>query len=166
MTEDEGRLLEAVNLAHDASTRRANISAEVFKAAAIGSGSYTHALVAAISTIGGLHAPLEQTMQFLSLDNPVAAIDISKIPGWGSSFERGHKDPIWLEVDYILKDRFPQMYDKIDSVTNEFQRLGKNIYPNPSAYTAATCLILGVPEKIATYIFIAARLQGWTKLML
>lgn len=169
LTEDEERLLESLTSAHRKSTFRDNASTVSVLNAAMGSGDLSKAIVAGIMTLGDNHAPLEQTYRFLSQDNPAKGVAWNleigdKIPGWGNSFVKGMYDPFWLGVHEILHARFPRISDKIDAVTNELHARGKHVFPNPSAYTAATAIVLGLPAKLAVYLFIGARLDAWSHL--
>jgi citrate synthase len=164
---DRQSLLRACLAAHRASAERPNISSETLRRAFAGSGSYTSALAAALSTLGGLHAPLAATVSFLAAAEPwkqvKGALEAGqRIPGWGSSFAKGGKDPLWLEVDGILAAEFPELTAKIEAVTMALHQAGKRIYPNPSCYTAATALALGMHPALAPWIFVAGRLDAWT----
>jgi|GEM_PF-1772651 len=164
----EMALFCAVQDAHYQSTFRDNLSTTAVKLAAYGSGDYTKALAAALSTLGGVHAPLVQTHQFLSCDDPPMAARHAldngvRIPGWGSSFSKGAPDPLWEKVAALLKEHWLPMYEKIDMVTAVLRMAGKDIHPNPSAYTAATAIILGMRADLAPYLFVAGRLQGWSE---
>ncbi len=114
LTKDEGELLREMYAAHHASSFRANPASVAAQIAASASGSYVQALIAALSTIGGAHAPLIQTVEFLL--NPDAA-EIARerlalkqqVVGWGSSFAKGMKDPIWLKVDAMIAKINPDL---------------------------------------------------------
>jgi hypothetical protein len=41
---------------------------------------------------------------------------------------------------------------------------GKHLNPNPSAYTAAVAIVVGLPAPLTPYLFIAARLDSWCNL--
>lgn len=164
----EKALLRAVLDAHYHSTFRDNLSTVAVKLSACGSGDYTKALAAALSTLGGVHAPLVQTHQFLSCEDPPMAarrlLDAGlKVPGWGSSFVKGEKDEKWLPVEKLLAEHWWPLYEKIDMVTAVLRMSGKDLHPNPSAYTAATAIILGMKADLAPYLFVAGRLQGWSE---
>lgn len=164
----ESLLLELVHEAHVASCGRHNVSRDLFEAGAFGSGSYVNGLIAALASLGGPHGPIEQTVAVLQDPDQIGQMLAfgGKVPGWGNSFEKGHKDPLWLTVDECLKLNFSEMSTRLESITDELHRAGKNLYPNPSAYTSATALIVGLPARTAAYLFIHARLDGWTKLYL
>ena len=61
----------------------------------------------------------------------------------------------------------PQEFaDKIDAITRYLHEKEKNIFPNPSTYTAACAIILKVPTDVAPYLLILGRLGGWSALAL
>jgi citrate synthase len=109
------------------------------------------------------------TIIFLSLDDPGGMVGKilsagGKILGWGGTFQKDAPDPIWAPVDQLLTRHWPVIGDKLDSVTDELHRHGKILWPNPSAYTAATCITIGLPAPLAPYLFIAGRLSAWTQI--
>ena len=160
----------ALSKAHDISARRQNMSTVAMVNAAIGSGSYANGIAAACLSVGGVHAPLAESMALLSLDDPVAKVKQllaagSRVPGWGNSFIKGKPDPDWLEVDRMLAADWPDLYSKIADVTKFLHKNGKQVFPNPSTYTAAVALLVGMQPKLAAYLFIAGRLRAWTEII-
>jgi citrate synthase len=167
LNESEVALLDAVLKAHDASARRDNISTVNLKNAAIGSGRYTNALVAALSSIGGPHGPVLEAMGFIDGGRVDEYLDFGfKIPGWGNSFVKGQPDPIWSDVDSLLNEHWKAMHSRLEAVTKELHGAGKNVFPNPGGYTAAAALILGLPAEIASWLFVAGRLNAWSEMSL
>lgn len=164
------QLLDALNTAHEQSALRHNFSHDALILASLGSGSYVQAITAAIMTIGGTHAPLLDTYRVLS----VPAEDVStsvqafvkagvKVPGWGNGFIKDVADPIWGEVDALLRESDAALMKKVDLITEALHAAGKRIYPNPSCYTAAAALVLGMPRDAIPFLFISGRLPAWTK---
>lgn len=171
LNETEVELYELVREAHYHSCFRQNSSSVTVVNAYGGSGSFSKAIAAGLLTLGGKHAPLREVIGILASEygESVAAHHIkekTQIQGWGNSFIRGERDPVWLRVDDCLKEKFPEMYEKITKITKVLHDNGKDVYPNPACYTAALVLLLEVPPQIAEYIFIEARLVGWTQLIL
>jgi citrate synthase len=165
----EQYLLGALFKAHRASSFRSNPSSVAAANAALGSSDIGKAIAAAILTLGGKHAPLEQTMAFLSLEHPELAVERllakkEKVPGWGGSFQKDGIDPFWSDVDASLRKWYLQLSQKLEDVTKELHRQGKFIYPNPSAFTATVAIALRVPAKLLVYLFIAARLDAWAEI--
>lgn len=166
----EAKLLELVLEAHHHSVFRENMSSIALKLSAAGSRSYTGALIGALSTLGELHGPIEKTTKFLALPAPWFAVprflaDGRKVPGWGNSFVRGQKDPAWLPVDACLAAVFSDLFTKLERVTIALDGCGKKIFPNPSAYTAAAALALGIPAGLAPWLLVRGRVDGWTELL-
>jgi citrate synthase len=166
---EEAGLLEALLRAHHQSSFRDNASSVVVANAASGSADVGKAIAAGILTLGGKHAPLEQTVEFLGLPRPADHVarmlkSGTKIPGWGGTFQKDQPDQIWHEVDLFIMSLAPELSAKLVSVTVELERHGYNLYPNPSAYTAAAALVLGVPAKLAVYLFIAGRVNAWAQI--
>lgn len=165
LTEPEQKLLNLCLEAHAQSVHRDNISTVTLKNAAIGSMNYTTSLCAALSTLGGTHAPILQSVMALiePMENIKRVIEMGgKIPGWGSSFEKEGIDPIWAPLADLLAKEFPEMHGKIEEITQELQRHGKMLWPNPSIHTAATGIVLRIPGPIIPWLFVHGRLLSWT----
>lgn len=168
-TPSEEQLLDALLRAHHESTFRNNPSTAAVTNAAAGSGCLSSAIAAGILCIGAKHAPLKRTVEFL--DQPFPSIEMplilgrnERVPGWGGTFQKDMIDPIWAEVDNLLRKFRPELAGRLDSVTAEFAALGKSLYPNPSAYTACVAITIRLPAKLAPYLFIAGRLSAWTQI--
>jgi citrate synthase len=166
---EEQILLDALFRAHAESAFRPNISAVAVANAAAGSGDIAKAIIAGILTLGGKHAPLEQTFHFLALDRPSQRVFSmleagQKVPGWGGTWQKDGPDPLWTGVEILLRQYYPDLAFKLDEVSEELLRQGKRLYPNPSAYTAAVALTLGMPARLAVYLFIAARMDAWARI--
>lgn len=151
--------------AHAQSALRQNISTSVLSQSAFGSLDYTKSLIAALSTVGGIHAPLLETWNVLQA--PIGDIEKvidagGKIPGWGSSFEKGKPDEIWTPVETHLREHFTAITDRIDAITHLLQSKGKNLFVNASCLTAATGIALGIPPQLLPYLFIRGRLDNWS----
>lgn len=168
-TVNDERLLLCLNAAHEASALRRNLSHEALILATVGSGSYIQAITAALMTLGGAHAPLVETCLLLQADHPenwvASAVPCgARVPGWGNGFVKDGPDPLWAELDQMLRDEGSAYYmGKVDAVTAALHALGKMIYPNPSCYTAIVALTLGLPPSASPYLFVAARLPKWTQ---
>jgi citrate synthase len=161
---EEKQLLDALYRAHQRSVFRDNPSSVTIANAAFGSGDLAKALAAGLLTIGGAHAPISETIEFLNQPMPQITIPFlietnKKVPGWGGTFQKDGPDSVWDEVNSLI----PQSVgSKIDAVTKTLHEHAKFIFPNPSAYTAATAIALSMPVQLAPYLFIAARLAPWT----
>jgi hypothetical protein len=167
LTPGEAKLLEAVLTAHHASTQRDNISTIVLKSTFQGSWSFQQALAAAILTFGGAHGPVEQTMALLDNDHVEKAVQETlglglKVTGWGSSVE----DDIWQGVGDRVLEGWPVLGRRIRTVTRLLHESGKMVEPNPSCWTAAMNIALGVPRHLALWPVLQGRLSGWAEILL
>lgn len=165
-TDRQKELYEAVMRAHGASAHRKNCSTLGLLNAYAGSGDYVQAIIGALATLGGKHAPLLETYRILISNSTTEGIGpfVGKIEGWGNSFEKGHPDPIWSAVEECL-DAFP-IGARIRYITEALHAAGKLVYPNPSAYTAAAAIVLNMPPEIMPFLFIGGRLASWSQLIL
>jgi citrate synthase len=166
MTPEHYELLEQLFAAHHRSCFRDNPSSVAVMLSAHASGDLAKAISCAIATMGARHAPVEATVQFLSLENPeleVASIlkRGRKVPGWGGTFQKDLPDPLWAKVNELIPE---PLQDKLAAVTAMLHQYGKLIWPNPSAYTACVAIVLGMPPKLAPYLFIHGRLTGWAQI--
>jgi citrate synthase len=168
-TDNERRLLDALFLAHHQSAFRDNPSSVTVINAAAGSGDLGKAIAAAILTMGAKHAPLEATVGFLLLESPALMVPNMlkagiKVPGWGGTFQKDAPDPIWADVARLLAANWPILAAKLGLVSVTLRQHGKVLCPNPSAYTAAVAIAIGLPAKLAPYLFAASRLSAWAQI--
>ena len=169
--EREHALLTALWDAHQAVALRGNASGEAFTIAYAGSGDYTKALAGALATLGGKHGPIVRTFYVLTWDG--SAVDLANqaaigvtVDGWGNSILKGRDDPDFLLVRDHLENIDQKMVERIDAITGALHSRGKRIYPNPSCWTAATAITVGLPAELSPYLFIAARLPVWSRAVL
>jgi citrate synthase len=168
-TDNERALLDALFEAHHRSAFRDNPSSVTAINAAAGSGDLSKAIAAAILTTGAKHAPLSSTVEFLLLESPALMVPNilsagRKVPGWGGTFQKDVGDPIWAEVARLLAASWPHLAAKLGFVSVTLRRHGKALCPNPSAYTAASAIAIGLPATLAPYLFAAARLSAWAQI--
>jgi citrate synthase len=169
----ELELLDALSEAHNKSTFRQCPSTIALQCAAQGSGSLYQSLAAALVAFGGRHGPVEQTYELLesayaceTLVNDLLAKG-EKIPGWGSSFvQSGQGDPHWHQVDQVLIHYFEPFRWRMTKFTDALHTRGRMILPNPSAYTALTAIIVGMPKRLSPYLLIMGRLSAWAEIFL
>lgn len=169
LSEKEQALLDSVLAAHRESCFRENISSVAVKMAAAAKVSMFQSFAAALSTLGGMHGPVEQTHRLLAADGPameaMAYLDRGeKVPGWGNSFYRGIPDPLWKEAASLLETHFLSISNAISDVTALLYVRGFKLFPNPSAYTAAAGIALGMTEHLSAYLLIEGRSSGWAEL--
>lgn len=169
LNEEEAILVKALHEAHYESCFRDNASSIAVAMAADASHDLGKAIIAGLSTLGGKHAPIEETVRFLSQASAVSQVGSllkrgKKIPGWGGTFQKGSEDPIWREVSQLIGQQHPELHNRMKDVTLELKEYGKTLWPNPSAYTACVAITLGLPAEIAPYLFIFPRLTGWVEI--
>lgn len=165
---NELSLLNATLAAHAESAARGNVSHQVLQATAVASGHYANAIAGALLTLGAVHGPLVQTWHLLAVANPQRkAADMVaaglRVPGWGNSFHKGKPDPLWAGVAGMLERDFGAMHTTIENITASLHAAGKMLYPNPSCYTAAVAILLGMPAELCPYLFLRGRLDEWSK---
>jgi hypothetical protein len=167
----EQELLDLVLEAHAQSAQRNNISTSAVIQCAAGNGTYTNSIAAGLLTLGGTHAPLEQSYELLSSEYAVEGAKLMladgvRVPGWGNSFFRGEPDTLWNKVARWIEVNRPDLHKRISEVTAFLQSQGKDIYPNPSTYTAATAISLRIPAKCAAFLFLQGRLLSWSQIFM
>lgn len=170
----EEELVDHLLYAHAQAARRENISSTVVQVAFAGCGDAAAAVASALGTLGGVHAPIAATQWLLMDEAPVMAatellMQDRRVPGWGNSFVKG-PDTLFLHVDDCLREHWPAIGDMIDTLTrtiNAHQEAhGRSpIFPNPSCYTAAVAIALELPPALASWLFVAGRLETWGELM-
>ena len=168
LSEQQSHLVEACRKAHAATALRGNISHTTLVGAAMGSGDYFKSIAAALMTTGNLHAPLCQTYALLIDPNPIAMVENMlktgrKVPGWGNAFEKNEADPAWKQCAKLIEEYDGNLAKNISLITVMFHSLGKWIFPNPSCYTAATAICIGLPAEACGYLFLSGRLDAWTE---
>ena len=157
---------------HDQLARRNNLSTDLIAASALVEKDFGSACIAAIATLGGLHAPLEQTMYLLLVEDSVQIADniISsglRVPGWGSSFAKDHSDPLFDILDSKLSRIDDELYCKIVSITNLLlNKTKKRLFPNAACYTAACCIINDIDPRVALKTLVQGRIEAWSEIYL
>jgi citrate synthase len=165
--------MEVLNLLHDAHhlcIERNNASSAAVRHVAQSSGSFLNSMIAGIASLGDLHGPIPATCSFLQKAqfDPETTTRLwlaeGKIPGWGNSFIKDGPDPAFCRVHDYIWNNAPQWGNTADRVTLYLHGRGKRVYPNPSLYTAAVSIILGVPVEMSYWLFLRSRLDGWARL--
>lgn len=171
LSAQEDALIYETLAAHHRSALRANVSTVALQNAALGSNNYVQSIVAALVTLGGAHAPILNTIRFLRLPERERKESVEqhvvngwRVPGWGNSFVQGRPDPIWERVQQLLEKTWPDIWEAISKTTEWLHKLNKQVWPNPSAYTAAAAMALNIPEHLAEYLFVVGRISAWTAL--
>lgn len=155
ITPKERDLLTALRVANYNAAMRPNPSSQAVAMCAQSGVTFAQAVASACSTLGGHHAPIEKIYDTLE---QLPILPQGRIPGWGSSFEKGRPDPLYDLVDGILAEANEELHKDISDVTSSL--CGK-AFPNPGCYTAAVAITLGMPRSIAAYLFLSPRLDAW-----
>jgi len=151
------RLFNLLFQAHFECTFRDNCSTMALQQAAFGSGKLANGIIAALACLGETHGPIEEAYEVLKSNE----VREGTIPGWGNSFIRGEVDPAFLKVDQFIESTHPRLHSRLREITDTLHARGKQVFPNPAAYTAAAAIILGMPQNLAPLLFIQARTQAW-----
>ncbi len=171
LTEAEHDLLDSCLDAHAQSAKRQNISSVTVVNAFQGSRSYTNAIAAALSTLGEVHGPIPQAYRYLvSLEEPgrvyATMARAKRIPGWGSSFVRRKHDPVWLDVRERIMVQGSELSERIEQTTTVLHNAGKFVFPNAACWSAAVALTLRMPVEVSPWLFVAGRLESWSRMMM
>lgn len=169
LTPDELELWEALREAHYRSCFRGNPSTVALQCAAEGSGDFCRAVAAALMTLGGVHGPVEEVYGILVEGEAAVERYLGagrKLPGWGGSFMVNGRDEIWGKVERLLRERFEDEWAVVEAITLALRKRGIKAGPNPSAFTALTAIVLGMPPRLAPYLLVAARLDGWAEIFM
>lgn len=155
LTDDERVLLDELVEAHTKCSFRNNPSSIAMEAAASGSGSFLNGVAAACASTGGRHAPIGAVCDFLLRDDAIeAAKEMRRVPGFGYSFEdKGEFDGVMM----LIRRIHPTLARKMQLLQDALS----DVPANPSLYTAAAAIILGLPSPLADYLFIYSRLSAW-----
>lgn len=150
---------------HDVLATRENLSSQMISCAAKVEKDFGSACIMAIASLGGLHAPVEQAMKLLSDPNAIRTAEVllqdgSKVPGWGSSFVKGEKDPIFNTLEGMIYDYSMKLWCLIIDITDHL--CSKNIWPNAACYTAACCILNEIPPCVAVKTLIQGRIDSWS----
>jgi citrate synthase len=166
LVQEEVDLFFAVLAAHNASALRQNISAEVVRLAAAGSGNFGQSIAAGLLSLGGAHGPIEKAADVLMVDGLAKNLldRGERVPGWGSSFVKHGPDPIWAGVADRL-EAWPVATTML-RITNLLHEHGKHIWPNAACMTAASGIVLGMPPVVMPYLFLAGRLEAWSQIVM
>lgn len=160
-------LWEAVYKAQRASAK-ANPSVSKMLVNLVGqsSGSFIHALVAGLMSVGEKHGPIQKArdelLVYVSVEATTEAVQRGvKIYGFGNSFFKIKSDPCWTEVHDLLIRSYPVAFDILAGIQEGLQRAGKKIYPNPAGYSAAAAHGAGLLRGMEEVIFVIPRMQVW-----
>lgn len=166
------RLLDELMHVHSRLASRENFSSLLVGQCASVEKDYISSLAATLLTLGGVHGPTEQVVNFLEDDNKgndwvTSQIERSLlVPGWGSDFYKREPDPTFVLLSSYLCEDNPRVWAKIERTTSHFHALGKKLFPNAACYTAAVAITEGIPAEVSPYLLIKGRLEAWTAIYL
>jgi len=166
-SEEDKNLLEILMRCHaKASVLNNNISTVTFVNAARGSGNIYQSIIAGISCMGGVHAPVLQARDLIfNQDINVEALKEAiekgfKVPGFGNSFYKDKIDPSFQEFDDAIT--YTAQHEKLTRHEDVIEEVkGKKIYPNAAGYTALMADILKLPPGQEVWLVLAPRLASW-----
>lgn len=162
LNEGERMLVSLLLNAHLQCSLRSSCSTQAFAHASAGSRNFANGVIAALSSMGGPHAPFQDAYEVLT--GTRFMVPTVKTPGWGNSFVKGQADPAWVYVDAQLRNINPGISEKIDSITAALHKKRKMVFPNAACYTAAVCITVALPIELAPMFFIQGRIEGYAHL--
>ncbi len=159
---DEMTLVELLCEAH-ANAAELTMSASNQMASMMGQAGVDlkSAYIAALASIGGIHAPIEKIRSVLEWQTYTEGM----VPGWGNSFHKGVPDPN-CETLAAMLGGWKDMDSRINSITAMLHERGKMIFPNLGCYTAAVAIIIDFPHGAELSLVALPRMTAWTKLFL
>jgi citrate synthase len=132
-------------------------------------------IIAAISSMGGEHAPIVRTQLLLQevLDNHKQIPSIvsrynkkNRIPGFGSGFVKGEPDPIHADIDALIKELSPKTHYYMTELQIEVQSsIDDRLHMNTAMYSAATGVLLNISPYVLPGTAIEARMPIWNRIM-
>lgn len=158
------RLLATLFEAHrTAATDNANLSKALVNEAARGSLNFITAIIAGLSCLGGVHAPVTAARKVIYFW-PRARLQTmincgAMIPGWGNAFFKDKIDPAFVPLARLLVEEYPKETERLDAITELLRP--KKLLPNAAAYTAVTAELLGLHFGLEVALFLAPRLPVW-----
>lgn len=173
-TPRDRELLHAVMQAHaDAAGKNSPASTQMCQIQGMARMPFESAIIAAMNTVGGRHAPLTRTRQFWFYD--LAALqhnawkDALKakleageiIPGFGHSIHKGASSPELDPVRKVIDGMFPEASAFVADAAAIVQSVKPSLAPNIALYTALACELVGMRYGIESLVFVLPRLPVW-----
>jgi hypothetical protein len=171
------RLMVAFTVMHQEGARRACASSFILSSTFKVNGFHAQqSIIAAIASMGGEHAPLIRTQLLLQevLDNPKKFgvvvgrySKLNRIPGFGSGFVKGERDPIHADIDALIKELSPKTHYYMTELHHAVQdTISPNLYPNTALYSAASAILLNVSPYVLPGMAIEARMPVWNQILI
>lgn len=134
--------------------------------------SVAQAIAAGLSTMGGRHAPINNTIIFIKsmMNNPNAVMVIHAmmeqgmpVPGFGTSFfKECQVDPAFVDLENFIFEIAPEFRLMAEGITEILYQYKKvYIYANPSFYTVVSGIILGLSKSAIQNLLIRPRTIAW-----
>ena len=165
-------VLKELERVHGLLALRDNASSVTVKSCAMLGKDFPSAVSGALMTLGGAHAPLEQTAQLLTETDPYVMIENilgmgRKVPGYGSSFYKQEKDPVFDKLDDMLVKRNVYLWHTVHRLSSYMKtQWNVNLFPNAANYTICSLMLEDIPLVHASKYFIQFRLNAWHNLWL
>lgn len=163
---------------HQEGAQRACASSFVLNATFKVNGFHAQqSIVAAISSMGGEHAPLVRCQLMLAdilreskpdfIEAYVSSYNkTNKIPGFGSGFVKGEPDPIHKEIDHLIAKIDPKKHYYMVELHHAVQdQIDRNLFPNTALYSAMTSIILNWSPYVLPGFAIQARMPVWNHIL-
>ena len=160
-----------VNLLFEAQIEAArnnnNISKNAAILASVGNGRFTSACISAISTLGGIHAPVLEDKVGIYRDRSGIRKALKRgelIPGFGNSFYKEGIDPAFNKFYGYAEANFPDITAGIMGAREIILfETGLDIHPNAAAFTALTAEAIGLPYGLEPLLLIIPRSIVWAE---
>lgn len=163
------QLFEELIIAHKECAKRDNVSKAILLNAFENNGfEIKPAIISAICSLGGRHAPIKHTYIMLKKmltanddDRKNIALKHTIVPGFGCDFVKGERDPILNKLHVILNEERHE-FASIENIVREATQ--KNIYPNIAFYTAAYAVLYS-NITFCEDVLLIARIPTWIDIM-
>jgi citrate synthase len=128
---------------------------------------FKDAIIAAMCTVGGLHAPITETRRFFFVNKTDVALVLTlglKIPGFGNSFYKKSIDPSFKELAEYIEQKHSGQWSIIHDAKAKLWENGIRIYPNAAMLTAAVAEIINLPFGLEPLLFMLPRITTWAEI--
>lgn len=145
-----------------------NLSKILCAEACRGGLSFPQGTIAALASMGGVHAPVTQArVVYASMGDReiVAGLAMGRrVPGFGNSFHKADIDPAWLGFyNEICRKRIPSAGARLDHLAWLLEKAGHDLAPNAAAFTAVAADAIGLPWGVESLLVIMPRLPVWAQ---
>jgi citrate synthase len=158
--------LAALLEAHANAAKNESASHVAFVVTATTTSDFGRALIAALATLSGFHAPITGARAVLYKPGFLDYLLTTgaRVPGWGNSFYKTGIDPALTTADSVLRAEHPEAAAHLDATTKRVEEHAKCVlFPNIAAYTAIEAELSSVPVGTELSILIHGRLPEWAR---